>query len=149
MTYATKDDMIALFGEREILILSNLDFEDGDSLTINETRLNAALSYASEKIDLYARSRFPWIATTPPLTLKWICADLARYQLEHNEPPRPDVVKRAEEAQQTLEQISQGKLGLVKPQPQDTVGGGTSDVPSAIGYFAQPRAFPWDLLNDY
>lgn len=149
MTYATKQDMIDLFGEREVIILTNLDNEEQDLTEINDRRLNAALTYASDKINMYVLAQYPWVRDEPPPTIRWICADLARYHLEHNEPPRADVVKRAEEAQESLEKIAEGKLMLYKePKPDDTLTGGVEDN-GAIAYFTLPRAFPLNILEGY
>lgn len=151
MPYATKQDMIDLFGDREVMILSNLDNEEQDITEINDRRLNAALAYASDKINIHVLAQYPWVREAPPDTIRWLCADIARYHLEHNEPPRADVVKRAEEALETLEKIAEGKLALYKEpdkgsSPTDTESGADN---GAIAYFALPRVFPLNVLEGY
>ncbi|SIQ23929.1 Mu-like prophage protein gp36 [Rhizobium sp. RU35A] len=85
--YATVSDMIARFGETQMIRLSQP--EDRTAETVDAGRIETALSDVSAVIDGYIRGRYlAPIANPPPEIVRAACV-LARYELaqgEHVEP---------------------------------------------------------------
>ena len=76
MSYASVDDMVARFGELEVLQLTDRN-QDG---VINEEVAAVALADATAEIDAYL-GRFKRPFTDTPPILKRLCCDIARYRL--------------------------------------------------------------------
>lgn len=141
MSYATAQDMVDLFGEREIVELTNLD--NPTQSGIDTIRLQAALDYASQEVDSYISVRYDLPLASVPLVLKNKVADIARYHLDSYR-VRDDVRMRYEDAVAWLKLVAKGdaSLGLdenstsVEPQ-------GTTD------YFAANRVFDHNTLDNY
>lgn len=74
--YANVQDMVARFGDLEVLQISDRN-QDG---LIDEAVVNVALADASAEIDAYlGRYQQPFTETPPILTR--LCCDIARYRL--------------------------------------------------------------------
>lgn len=76
MAYATVEDMIARFGELEVIQLTDRN-QDG---LIDEDVAAVALADATAEIDAYL-GRFKRPFTDVPPILKRLCCDIARYRL--------------------------------------------------------------------
>jgi phage gp36-like protein len=107
--YVTQADLIRLFGLSEIESLSQLDYPGNPA--IDTVRVDAACEYATQEIDCYLALRYALPIASVPLVLTNKAADIARYQLEHND-PREDVRKRYEDAIVWLKLVASGKIGL-------------------------------------
>lgn len=87
--YATVSDMIARFGETQMIRLSRP--EDRSAETVDDARIETALSDASALIDGYLRARYTVPVAAPPLEIKRAACILARYDLaqgEHVDPSK-------------------------------------------------------------
>jgi phage gp36-like protein len=73
--------------------------------------VDAACDYAAQEIDCYLALRYALPIASVPMVLTNKAADIARYQLEHND-PREDVRKRYEDAIVWLKFVAAGKIGL-------------------------------------
>lgn len=76
MAYATVEDMVARFGELEVIQLTDRN-QDG---LIDEDVAAVALADATAEIDAYL-GRFKRPFTDVPPILKRLCCDIARYRL--------------------------------------------------------------------
>ncbi len=107
--YATKNDMILAFGERECISLT-----DTERLgKISEAVMEAALVRASSEIDGYlvARYRTPFADTARILTGR--CGDIARYHLATAHRVLSEEIRlRYEDAIRFLEKVAEGRIGL-------------------------------------
>lgn len=114
MSYATPQDMIDEFGQREIQIIGDPD----NTGAIVTARVQNALDRASEQIDFAAGQRcaLPLTIATPAVAtfLKQLCLDIARYRLTGSSgiTATDEVRKRYEEADAKLQQIMAGKIIL-------------------------------------
>lgn len=107
--YATVDEMIARFGEREMIELS--DRLEPFAHVVSRPVVEAALADASAEIDGYVQARFPLPLSPAPRLLVRICCDLARKFLYRDRPPEA-VTTDADTARRQLLQISRGELAL-------------------------------------
>jgi phage gp36-like protein len=135
MTYATEQDMIHLFGEKEIVELTNL--HDPAAIAIDSVRLVAALEYATGEVDSYLVNHYPLPFLNPPQVLINKVADIARYHLDSIR-SREDVRQRYEDALKWLQLVLDGKIKLV-----------SDIVNTGIGFFSEARIFTRLSLNDY
>jgi phage gp36-like protein len=112
MAYCTQDDLVARFGQTELLAIADRDGDDA----IDTAVVSAALEAAANTIDSYIGARYALpLATTPPV-LKTLCADLARQALYTTE--RPKIVDdNAARAMAILKDISRGVASLDAPAP--------------------------------
>jgi phage gp36-like protein len=110
MSYATGDQFVKAFGDREAIELTNLDDAESDGIT--ETVLERALADASAEMDSYLwRYSLPFASIPQPLI--GCCLDIARHRLDRIR-EREDVRKRYEDWKKWLEQVAKGlvKLGV-------------------------------------
>ena len=123
MSYATPDDMIAEFGQRE---MQSIGDPDGNG-TIDLVRVQNALDKASEQIDFAAGQRcaLPLTLTAPSVQtfLQQLCIDIARYRLTGSSgiTVTDEVRDRYKEADEKLAKIISGKIVLVE-QDNDAQG---------------------------
>ena len=127
MHYATQQDLIDRFGERELIQLT-----DPDGAAIAETRVERALLDAHALADgklsrVYAvpldgcRKPAPQpgnvhaVEQVPPPQLVRIVCDVARYYLYDDLAPESEVVARYKQAVAELDAIAAGKAQLVCP----------------------------------
>jgi phage gp36-like protein len=143
MNYATTADMVELFGNSEMVELTNLD--DPGAIAIDQPRLEKALDYASREVDSYlTAAQYQLPLPNVPLVLRNKVADIARYHLDSYR-AREDVRQRYEDAVKWLGLLAQGKvsLGLDKTTQEQVV---TDD---AVTYYSQPKVFTSRLLREY
>ncbi|KZN57603.1 hypothetical protein N473_06910 [Pseudoalteromonas luteoviolacea CPMOR-1] len=114
--YCTRDDLIAKFGERELVTLTAERGEDA----INETRLTDAISSVNEVIDAHIAMRYPLPLPTVPGVLKRIAINIVRADIDQR--PAERVTEDKKSAMQLLTKISKGELSLgleaSEPEPQ-------------------------------
>ena len=120
--YCTQADLIARFGEEELL--TNAD-RDGDQ-EIDAAVVTAAIEAASSIIDSYIGARYALPLPTVPATLKSICEDLARHALYTVEPMKI-VVDNRDAAIARLKDISKGVAILDVPAPAPAEASGVVD----------------------
>lgn len=89
MAYATLEDLVSRFGERELVQLT----DDADLGVADADRVTVALTDASETVNAYVAGRYAVpLAPVPDLVRRWTC-DIARYLL-HRETPDDSAVSR-------------------------------------------------------
>lgn len=107
--YATRDDMVRAFGERECISLTDRGFT-GD---IDDAVLNGALNRASADIDGYLVGRYPVPWTDTPGVLVGRCCDIARYLLCGAGTQMTEEIRaRYEDAVRYLERVADGRHSL-------------------------------------
>lgn len=107
--YATREDMVLAFGERECISLTDRNFTG----QIDDEVLNNKLRQASAKIDSYLIGRYPTPWPDTPGILIGYCCDIARYQLcGAGTQGTPEIRERYEDAIRYLEQVAAGKVTL-------------------------------------
>ena len=111
MSYATAQDMINRYPNRDLVQLTN---EDPTATTVNDTPLTQALADASAEIDGYIESRFALPLTDPPAVLNRLTTDIAMYRLQSLRPLHDleDARTRYEDAIAMLTKVAAGELTL-------------------------------------
>lgn len=110
MGYCTQGDLIARFGEPELIQRAD---RDGDG-TPDAAVVSRAIDDASAEIDGYLASRYQLPLPTVPALMVRIAGDIARYLL-WQEQASDEVRRRYEDARRLLEAISVGKVSLGLP----------------------------------
>jgi phage gp36-like protein len=106
MSYATRQDLIDRFGERELIALTD---ENGQFLV--EDVLSTALVDADADIDTHLAMRYTLPLATAPVVLVRIACDLARYYLYGQAAPE-HVKERHDAARELLAALASGKVSL-------------------------------------
>ena len=128
MEYATVQDMVARFGELELIQLTDLD--NIPPSVIDETRVTVKLSDAQAFVDGYVGQcyRLPLsgclkpaiipggdpVYVAPPVLTRLTC-DLARYYLYDDLAPENEVYRRYQAAVKELDAIASGRAVLACP----------------------------------
>jgi phage gp36-like protein len=109
MPYATLSDMIAEFGEREVVALTDRDNIGYIDTPLLEDRLDKA----SAEIDTYLVGRYAVpLSIVSPLIVTYTC-DIARYRLSGAQVTEVDTVRnRYKDALRFLEAVRDGKIDL-------------------------------------
>lgn len=116
--YATLKQLVALFGDDEMLTLAA--GADGE---LDEARVTAAIEWASSEADSYLAVRYAVPVEPVPPVLTTVVGDIARYRLTgHNTVENEVILRRYEKAIEWLKAIAEGMADL---PGQD--GGGTDD----------------------
>ena len=141
MSYATQAQMIARFGEEDLIRLT--DRADPPLDVIDSNVLSAAQADAKAIIDSYVATRYtiPLVAT--PLLLTQIECDLAWFILQRGR-PTDDATARNKTALSMLRDISMGKVSL-GPDALNTI---PADAGGVLIAAAAPVFTP-ELLRDY
>lgn len=117
--YATRQDMIDRFGERELVELT--DRHDAPLGLIDDAVESQARVRASAEIDTYVRVRYALPLPLVPERLIDIACDIARYHLYVN--GTPDTVRdRYRDALRALEAIAAGRSLLDLPEASAPAG---------------------------
>lgn len=138
MIYAVVADLVARFGERELIQLTDLD--NIPPSTIDEGRVSTKIADASAFVDGYVGQvyRLPLAGcakppivpggaveyVAPPVLMRIVC-DLARYYLHDDLAPENEVYRRYKAAVRELEAIAAGDAQLACPwggSPGELVG---------------------------
>ena len=153
MDYATVADMLARFGERELIALTDKD----ENAAIQPARIERALADAQALVDGYVGVvyRLPLkgcvkpqtapgaaIEYAPPPQLTRIACDVARYYLHDDLAPEHEVFRRYTDATRQLKAIAAGEAQLACPwggSPGELL---TSDAQSGqdVRFAFSPRA---------
>lgn len=141
MGYATQQDMVDQFGEREVIALT-----DRDNLgTIDEAVLSKALAHADALIDghLVGRYALPLAGGFP--LLKHYACDIARYVLSGAEVTEVETVRaRYKDAIRYLEGVRDGRTLLGAD-----ASGKVAAEPARIAVVSSERTFTQDSLADF
>jgi phage gp36-like protein len=109
MAYAIAQNFIDAFGQRETLMLTNLD--NPNAVAIDPVPLNKALDDATAEIDTYIGSRYILPLNSTPSVVNRYCLDIARYMLDRIR-SREDVRLRYEDALKWLGMLASGKVSI-------------------------------------
>ena len=111
MSYATTQDIINRYSNRDLVQLTN---EDPTLTTINTTALQQALDDASAEIDGYLGGRFTLPLTEVPQVLSRLASDIAIYRLQSLRPIHDlaDARKRYDDAIAMLSKVAGGEMTL-------------------------------------
>lgn len=109
MAYATVADLVAAFGEVEIIQLT-----DRAGLgTVDDAVAQEALDRASSEADSYLEARYPVPLGSAPKALVATVCDIARYRLSGGDSPETDpIASRYKLAVAWLRDISRGLASL-------------------------------------
>lgn len=131
--YATPEDLVSLFGIREITILSNHD--DGGDL--DREAIERAIVYAQSEVDSYLCGRYPTPLKPPvPQIVMMVIGDIVRYRLTSGDITEKDpITERYKRAIAWLKDVAAGIAEL--PGPDDDSGDGTG------GVFVQTGSRDW------
>lgn len=139
MPYATKEDMIARFGEDELIQISD---RDGTG-AFSDVNFAQAQKDGDGEIDSYLQGRYPLPLVHVPTALCRIACDLYRYYL-YSPRTTEEVEKRYDNAVKFLKSIAKGEVNLglaVDAQPASTAAPVRVSTPE--------RIFTQDRLKDY
>jgi phage gp36-like protein len=148
MVYASADDMIARYPNRDLVQLTN---EDPTQTEIDTTVIDQALADASAEIDGYLDGRFALPLTDEPPVLTRLACDVAMYRLQSLRPlhDMADARKRYDDAIGFLLRVARGEvtLGLTANnlEPSD----GKDEIVICDGRRAGSRIFSRSLLKRY
>ena len=111
MSYATVQDMINRYPNRDLVQLTN---EDPTATTVNNAPITQALADASAEIDGYIEGRFTLPLIDPPAVLNRLTTDIAMYRMQSLRPLHDleDARKRYEDAVAMLAKVGAGELTL-------------------------------------
>jgi phage gp36-like protein len=108
--YATLDDLLAAFGEDELLAIT----DRGNTGAVDAALAGAALSRAASEADSYLARRYavPVADPVPPVLTAAVC-DIARYRLTGGPASETDpILERYRQAVQWLTRIAAGAADL-------------------------------------
>lgn len=139
MTYATKQNLIDRFGDKELAELTDRT----NGAVIDDTVVTRALNDADALINGYLAAKYTLPLAVVPAALEPVASDVARYYLYEDRVT--DIVKnRYEDRVAWLEGVSRGTVNL---------GVSTANqAPAAAGgpqYKAPDRVFTRETLEDY
>lgn len=119
MAYITKDLMLKLFGEKELIELTDRT----TSGVIDDEVLNQAMATAEAEADSYVGVLYTLPLPTTPPALTAFVADIARYHL-YDARPSDLVITKYENAVKWLTNVAKGvvSLGLKTTDVQPTGG---------------------------
>jgi phage gp36-like protein len=141
MIYATLADLVAQFGDREVIAIADRN-DDGIP---DQPLVDSALQRASDTMDAYLAARYALPLASIPRQLVDVCCDIARYKLCGAEVTETEAVRlRYKDALKTLELIRDGKLDIgltVTGQP-------VADIAS-IQIIGGSRQFDRTSLSDF
>jgi len=149
VTYATQQDLIDRFGETEIEQLT--DRAEPPAGAIDATVVGKALVDADDAINGYLGARYTVPLASPPLILKRIACDVARYYL-YEDRVTEAVRKRYEDAVAYLKDAASGKVTLgvdaLGAAPADP-GGPQIDAGDRTFTVGRPSTGEEGTLDDY
>lgn len=109
MSFATQQNMIDRFGERELIALTDRDNTGG----IDATVLANALASADSEINTYLAPRYDLPFVSVPIIVRDFSCDVARYRLCGGEVVETEEVrKRYEDAIKFFMRVSKGEISL-------------------------------------
>lgn len=165
LTYATVADMVARYGERELILLT--DVTNIPPSTIDTDRVETKLADAAAFVDGYVGQvyRLPLAGCAKPLTVPGgeveyvappvvtrLTCDLARYYLYDDLAPENEVYRRYKAAVRELEAIAAGAAQLACPwggSPGALIGADAQSGGNETRFEFSPRAITDDTLRGY
>ncbi|MEM6381653.1 MAG: DUF1320 domain-containing protein [Pseudomonadota bacterium] len=141
MTYATQQDLIDRFGERELI--QRTDRTNRPATTVDATVVTRHLTDATATVDGYLAKKYTLpLASTPEILVK-ITADIARYFLHGNTAEKGDPVRDAyDQAVGWLRDVSKGHVVLEDGGEAAAQPGGGS-----VSFTAPDRVMSRDSLK--
>ena len=140
MSYATPQDMINRYPNRDLVQLTN---EDPTVTTVNTTMLQQALDDASAEIDGYLAARFTLPLTDVPEVLNRIACDVAMYRLQSLRPIHDltDARLRYDDAIAMLAKVAGGEmtLGVGADGHETQIASGVEEVAGPRRVFGRKR----------
>lgn len=108
--YATQAEMIARFGQKEVVALTDRDFTGA----IDESVLTSALEMSGYEIDGYLGGRYTVPMPNPPQILIGFACDIARYRLcgTGGVQVTDEIRDRYKDAIRFLEHVASGRVTL-------------------------------------
>lgn len=165
LTYATVADMVARFGERELIQLT--DTTNIPPSAIDAPRVETKLADAAAFVDGYVGQvyRLPLTGCAQPVTvpgadpvyvappvLTRLTCDLARYYLYDDLAPENEVYRRYKAAVRELEAIAAGEAQLACPwggSPGELIGTDAQSGSAEVQYEFSPRQITDDTLRGF
>jgi phage gp36-like protein len=143
--FATSSDMVARFGQREVIALTDRDLNGA----IDDAVLQRALQDADAEISGYLAGRYAFpISPVPALLVGYAC-DIARYRLTGTDVTcTDDIESRYNKAIKYLTLVGRGDLSLGIDATGVTVGAAIESGP-AVRVSAGRRLFHRSSLRDY
>ena len=139
MSYCTLADLTDVFGEAEVLQLTD---RDGDNLP-DAGYIAAVLADVAAEIDGYLRVRYALPLSAIPNRLRALACDMAHYRMYPLAVPEA-VRQRYEDARGYLKDLAAGRAQLDLPEPPTSAS--ESGLPA---YSAPERLFDAGTLADY
>jgi len=109
MAYAVVSDLVARFGERELIQLTDRSTPPADQ--IDPTVAQPALDAASSIVDGYVAAKYALPLSAAPPLLTDIACDIARFRLYSDQAPEI-VIKRHDAAIAQLKSIARGEIKI-------------------------------------
>lgn len=136
MIYIDKPSMIAMFGEQEILQLTDRDRSQG---AVVDVVLDRAMATAESEANSYLGAVYTLPLPSVPEALRSFVGDITRYYL-YDEQPTEQVQKRYDRAISWLRDVAKGLVKLGFP---------TSDVaePTVVAVASRTQAFSDAVLG--
>lgn len=139
MSYCTKADMIARFGELELIQLT----DDVNAGAIDDETLAQAIADAEAEINSYLAGRYTVPLPSTPLVLVRIATDIARYYL-YADRVTEQVRVRYDDGVKFLRAVAKGDV---------SIGVDSLNAPAAVNggpqFNAGTTVFNHDSLSDY
>ncbi len=110
MSYATVTDLVARFGEAELIGIT--DRADPPAEAVDADVADAAIADAVGEIDAYLGVRYALPVSPVPAHLVAVTCDIARYRL-HGSRVTDEVRQRYEDGLRWLKDVAQGRALLV------------------------------------
>lgn len=144
--YATVADMIARFGEVQIVRLSNP--EDRETTVPNEEKVNVAITDATALINSYIRGRYLVPIENPPKDIVRAACVVARHDLADTErsSPTEEMTRGKAEVIKWLENIAKEIVHLDIPMATVT---GADSVGSGPRISDRERIVTFDTLRGF
>lgn len=133
--YATKADIVTLYGEEFLLDVLPSDIADADA------SVATALESAAAEIDSYLSARYSLPLAGAPASLKRPAIDIAVYVMANRHSRLTDTMEeRYKQATALLGKMATGKAGLGRDEPKID-GGDGEQASSGSAFTARRRSF--------
>lgn len=142
MAYATVQNMIERFSEKEIARLSD---RVGRGETIDTAIVESKLADADAEIDGYLQTRYALPLPSVPPVLRRIATDIARYHL-YDDRATEQVTIRYKDAVAYLRLLAKGDVALTPATGEEAPAAGSAGTPM---YEAPEPVFTRDSLKDF
>jgi phage gp36-like protein len=131
MAYATRADIVALYGERALLVASDRD-RDGIS---DEDVYTNGLESATAEIDSYLGQRYRALPlSSPSRMLKTVCIDIAIYRMSQSETSlTEEIYNRYKAAIDWLKLVAKGDVSAEAASASNPASGGIPTGPVQPG----------------